>query len=954
MQNRKKTLFGILILTLSNTHAFCQDQTLWQNDNKGTITINPTQSDPLWNGKKIKISFYSDRIVRVTNLPDVTIAPGDTSLIINQKQPIFTHYTTDQSQDSIFIKTNALSLAISKQTGKISFYDNAQSRYLKENSSEALFSPTLANGEKVYQLNKSFLTSEDDNFYGLGQHQADQFNYKGDQVQLFQNNSNIAVPFLISNKGYGILWDNYALSTVGDTRKLLPLSQLNLFDENGAEGWLTEKFYNDSTNLQQPLTTKASSDIYMPYLGDSQKEFPKNFAADKGAIIYSGSISSDETGTYPFYINYGGYITISINGKVVFDRWRQPWNPAQGILRLPLEKGVKNAIQIKWIPCGMEAYLSMQFQSPLSPSLKNQFTFSSQAGKKSDYYFIAGNNMDSTIAGYRQLTGKAVLLPKWAFGFWQSREHYKTQKEVLDVVKTFREKHIPLDNIVQDWNYWKQDQWGSQNFDSSRFPNPSQMLTDLHQKYHTQLMISVWPKFYEGIETYDYFKKQGWLYMRNIADSQRDWIGNGYVSTFYDAFNADARKGFWKLISKRLYKQGIDAWWMDASEPDILSNASPEKRLEEMTPTALGSPALWLNAYPLENARGIYEGQRSENNKRVFLLTRSGFAGSQRFGAAIWSGDIASRWDDMKSQISAGLNYSMSGLPYWTMDAGGFATENKYSNPNAEEKKEWEELQTRWFQFSCFVPIFRVHGQYPYREMFNVASEDSKAFQSMVYYDKLRYKLMPYIYSMAGKAYLHDYTLMRGLPMDFGDDKEVANIGDEYMFGDAFLVNPIYTYQSRTRKLYLPKNANWYNMNTGEYLTGGKWIHADAPFEQIPVFVKAGSIIPTGPQMEYVAEKKTDPLTIYIFEGADGHFDLYEDNGLDYNYEKGKFSSIPLDYNNASRSITIGNREGNFEGMLTNRKIQLVFVSKENHSNIFDNKITKSIDYKGKAASIKL
>jgi len=412
------------------------------------------------------------------------------------------------------------------------------------------------------------------------------------------------------------------------------------------------------------------------------------------------------------------------------------------------------------------------------------------------------------ISGYRTLTGKAQIVPKWALGFWQSRERYKTQNEILSTVDEFRKRKIPIDNIVLDWSYWKEAGWGSQDFDEARFPSPDSMIDVLHKKYNTQIMISVWPKFYEGISTYNEFDKQGWLYKKNIADRQRDWIGKGYISTFYDAFNEKARKGFWDLINKKIYSKGIDAWWMDASEPDILSNVDPEKRKLQMSPTALGSAAEYLNAYPLQNAKGIYEGQRSTDpDKRVFLLTRSGFAGSQRYAAVVWSGDIGSTWRDVKNQISAGSNFSMSGLPYWTMDAGGFVVPLKFEEPNAEGIEEWRELMTRWSQFGSFVPIFRSHGQFPFREIFNTAPEEHAAYKSFLYYDHLRYRLMPYIYSVAGAAYHNDYTIMRGLAMDFANDSEVLNITDQYMFGPSLLINPVYEYKKRQRELYLPKCA---------------------------------------------------------------------------------------------------------------------------------------------------
>jgi alpha-D-xyloside xylohydrolase len=559
--------------------------------------------------------------------------------------------------------------------------------------------------------------------------------------------------------------------------------------------------------------------------------------------------------------------------------------------------------------------------------------------------------MDEVIGGYRTITGKAAMLPSWAFGFWQSRERYKTQDEVLNTVEEFRKRKIPLDNIVLDWSYWKENDWGSQDFDKSRFGNADSMINVLHKKYNTHFMISVWPKFYEGIDTYKDFNSKGWLYSRNIADRQRDWIGKGYVSTFYDAFNKEAQKGFWDLINKKLYSKGIDGWWMDASEPDILSNVSPEKRKQQMTPTALGPAAAYLNAYPLENARGIYEGQRRDDpNKRVFILTRSAFSGSQRFAAVTWSGDIAARWEDMRSQITAGINFSMSGIPYWTMDIGGFAVERRYEKPGAEDLEEWREQMTRWYQFGAFCPLFRVHGQYPYREIFNTAQEDHPAYQSMLYYDRLRYRLMPYIYSLAGATYQKDYTIMRGLVMDHAADSAVNNIGDQYLFGPSLMINPVYKYRSTTRTIYLPNTNGWYDLYTGKYFTGGQYLNADAPYERMPVMVKEGAIIPAGPALQYTNEKPANSITLFVYTGKDAAFTLYEDENTNYNYEKGAFAT----YNEATKTLTIEKRAGAFTGMLAKRTFRIVFIGRNDAKGFDpDQKADATILYNGNRTTVK-
>ncbi|HEY2726237.1 MAG TPA: TIM-barrel domain-containing protein, partial [Parafilimonas sp.] len=866
------------------------------------------------------------------------------------------NWDVKETDSTLILKTNSLIATVNAETGAVSFTDINGKPILKEKQLNGRsFQPAVYDGEPFYKIQQTFETTPDDAIYGLGQHQDGIINYRNQQEKLFQNNTEVAVPFLISNKNYGILWDNYSLSCAGDVRPFEDFSTLKLFSQDDKQGWLTASYFNNAADGKVNFT-RAESSINYQYLNDSKLHLPANFNVAKGMVQWQGSFASLFSGLHTFRFSYAGYFKVWIDGKLLADRWRQAWNPGFEVLNLQLEKDKKYSIKIEWIPDGTESYLTAKWLSPVPGSAKNNYSFLSEAGKQLDYYFIYGDNMDSVIAGYRYLTGKATIVPEWALGFWQSRERYKTQDEILNTVAEFRKQKIPLDNIVLDWNYWKQDQWGSQQFDETRFPNADSMINVLHHQYKTHFMISVWPKFYEGINTYNEFNKNGWLYKRNIADSQRDWIAQGYVSTFYDAFNADARKGFWNLINDKLYEKGIDAWWMDASEPDILSNVSPEKRIQEMTPTAMGSAAEYLNAYPLENAKGIYDGQRKTNpGTRVFILTRSAFAGSQHYGAAVWSGDISATWGDMKNQIAAGINFSMSGIPYWTMDIGGFAVEHRYEKPNDKDLEEWREQMTRWYQFGAFCPLFRVHGQFPYREIFNVAPENHPAYQSMLYYDKLRYKLLPYIYSLAGASYLNDYTIMRGLAMDFATDSLVKNINDEYMFGSSLLINPVYTFKARSRQVYLPANNGWYDFYSGKYFNGGKTITADAPYEKIPVFIKAGSIIPFGPEIEYTNQKPADTITLFVYAGKNASFSLYEDEDTNYNYENGMYAIIPVNYNEENKTLTIGKRQGSFSGMLTNRKFNVVWVDEKHPVGIDDKNQNKTIvSYNGDAVTVKM
>jgi alpha-D-xyloside xylohydrolase len=353
----------------------------------------------------------------------------------------------------------------------------------------------------------------------------------------------------------------------------------------------------------------------------------------------------------------------------------------------------------------------------------------------------------------------------------------------------------------------------------------------------------------------------------------------------------------------------------------------------------------------------IYNGQRSaEPNRRVFLLTRSGFAGLQRYSTATWSGDIGTRWEDMKAQIPAGLNFALSGIPYWTFDIGGFCVENRYTlaQEGSEDLNEWRELNTRWFQFGSFCPLFRSHGQYPYREIFNISPAGSPAFESMVYYDKLRYSLMPYLYSLAGLTFFNDYTIMRAMVMDFGSDKTVKNIGDQYMFGPSLMVAPVYKYKARSREVYFPSSCGWYDFYTGIYILGGYKLQVDAPFEQIPLFVREGSIIPFGPEIQFTDEKPADPVTLYVYTGRNCAFTLYEDEGTNYYYEKGECSTIKFSYDEPSGELTFGERKGEFKGMLKERVFNIVWITRDNHI-AFDPEIVPhdSVTYNGEKIVIK-
>jgi alpha-D-xyloside xylohydrolase len=899
--------------------------------------------------KAIRLQVVADNVIHVTTSP-VDPIHKDTTLMVIAQQPRPRWSVKTNSQQTL-LSTGTVKVVVDQASGVIQFTDLSGHQILQQEKNSSSFTPATIESGPSWQIKQTFISSPNEAFYGLGQHQQGIMNYKGEIVELLQTNTEVAIPFLVSNKNYGILWDNYSITHFGDGRNYQPLNQLKLFNETGKSSGLTAKYISNKKEAADIV--RDESNIDYNFLS-SLTNLPPNFSLNDGKVSWQGFIQSSFSGIHKFAVKYGGYVKVWIDNKLLLDAWRQCWNAATAVLPVNLQAENKYPIRIEWIPDGGESFITVNWLKPPTSYNINHFEFSSEAADNINYYFVYGTNTDEVIAGYRFVTGKAPIVPQWALGFWQSRERYKTQQEIMSTVKTFRDRSIPLDNIVLDWQYWKPDEWGSQEFDQTRFPNAKGMIDSLHHLYNAQIMISVWPKFYKGIKNYDLMNEKGFLLTKNIDDNRKDWLG--YVSTFYDAFNPVAGKFFWQLVKESLFSKGVDAWWMDAPEPDIHSNLSIEKRKQLMFPNALGSAVKYFNAYPLTNARTIYEGQRSADpNKRVFILTRSAYAGLQHYGAAVWSGDIASRWLDMKNQIAAGVDFSMSGLPYWTMDIGGFAVEHRFENPNAENSSEWKEQITRWYQFGAFCPLFRAHGQYPYREIFNVAQPNDTAYESILFYDKLRYRLLPYNYSLAGKTYQDDYTIMRGLVMDFPSDKAVMDINDEYMFGPSFLISPVYDYHQRTRKVYLPKGQGWYDLYSGKFFGGAQSVNADAPYDRIPVFVKEGSIIPFGPELQYTSQKAADTITLFIFGGKDASFKLYEDDGVTYNYEKGVSLTIEMDYDEQNKTLTIQDRKGEFYGMLQKRVFNIIRITKTNPKRLdFNLPSHPQVVYEGKQTVVKL
>ena len=995
------------VLTFAATAMIAADYTV-----DGQYVTIPVKEAKAGGAQLVRLQVVNDRIIRVQATSKAQLPEKQSLMIVAQTQkPKFDVYSLDNT-DEVWVKAAKVMAKVNTGSGQITFYDEQERELLKESKDGKKFwdftvperELGMRNGYTVPEEQKhglswqmKFDSPDDEAFYGLGQHQSEEFNMKGKNEDLFQYNTKVSIPFVLSNKNYGLLWDSYSYCRFGNPNDYLQLNRaFILYDRNGKQGHLTgtyvdakgKKLVRDEDSIYYEYGTPAKSAIALKTDNGGIKNFPKDFNLMGANVTYEGFIEPEccckaqgkkgkkHMQLYQFVLYYSGYVKVYIDGKeVVPERWRTAWNPNTYKFATELQKGKRVQLRIEWCPDGGEAYCGLRVSEPRSAEERGKLSVWSEMAKDMDYYFIAGDNLDEVISGYRTLTGKASLYPKWVLGFWQSRERYKTQDEIEGTLAQFRQRQIPIDNIVQDWNYWPEDQWGSHQFEESRYPNPQQMLDKVHQM-HGRFMISVWPKFYCNTDNYKELDAKGWMYVQSPTDDIHDWVGPGYKNGFYDAYDAGARKMFWRQMDENLYTKynhdgiaGVDAWWMDASEPNVRDCTPMWYRKALSGPTALGTSTEYFNAYSTVNADAIYNGQRSvwkgkKDEPRVFLLTRSGFAGEQRFSTATWSGDIGTRWEDMRAQMTAGLNYSISGVPFWGMDQGGFCVENRYvaaqqlfdkSGVENEDLKEWRELQTRWNQFGAFIPLFRSHGQWPLREIWNIAPDNHPAYKSFVYYDKLRYRLMPYLYSMAGWAHFKDYTLMRPLIMDFNGDKEVENIGNQWMFGPALMACPVGYYKARNRSVYFPVDCGWYNLYTNEYVEGGQNLIVEAPYEQIPVFVREGAIIPFGPEMQWSDEKPAELINLYVYAGQNGKFQLYEDEGVNYNYEKGKYATIDIAYDDDSRTVTFSARKGNFPGMLKQRRFNVVLITKDQAKPLnLDNPEGTMVQYAGKEVSVKL
>lgn len=715
----------------------------------------------------------------------------------------------------------------------------------------------------------------------------------------------------------------------------------------------------------------------------SQKKSGKTLSVSSGELTVNVRLAD---GTVSF-LTPGGKTLLKETGAAVFspfnDAGKASWSVRQnfsfaadeaiyGLGNLEngqlSQRGIKRQLQPGNVEDGIPAFVSVKgygmYWDNYSPTTfcdqDGQTYFESEVGDLVDYYFMYGKTADGVIAEMRHLSGEVPMFPLWTYGFWQSRERYKTQQETLEVVEKHRKLGVPLDGIIQDWQYWGNNYlWNAMEFMNADFNRPQDMVDKIHAN-NANIIISIWSSFGPATKPYKELDEKGMLY--NIGTWPQSGIAEQWPPRMdypsgvrvYDAYNPEARDIYWKNL-KRLHAFGMDGWWMDSTEPDHL-----DWKPEDMdTPTHLGSFRKVRGAYPLMTVGGVYDHQRAEDeSKRVFILTRSGFFGQQRYGCNVWTGDVGSSWTSLRNQLPAHMNFSMTGNPNCNSDLGGFfAGAYNTQGPNSAVKNpQFQELYIRWMQHGALTPMMRSHGADIKREIYYFGNPGETVYDAIADAIKLRYSLLPYIYSTSWDVSKNSSTFMRPLMMDFPEDKKGWNRGDQYMFGKSLLVAPIIDPHYTPEKIlkvdemsgwnkqdtndgevisgvdflapydvdvYLPAGASWWDFETNELHKGDKEIKKKADIRTLPLYVKAGSILPIGPEVQYATEKPWDALEIRVYPGADGEFTLYEDEFDNYNYEKGAYSTIKFKWNDKTRTLTISDREGEYPGMLKNRKFNV-------------------------------
>jgi alpha-D-xyloside xylohydrolase len=813
---------------------------------EGTLSICPLTDNA------VRIKFFKELDMQ---MPEIIF----TSAV---KTPGF---TVSNLPSRLEVRVRNMIVAFDKQDGKLSFEDSSGKTFLSEKAGTRRLTHDSVMGEPCFVAEQSFESPADEYLFGLGQFQDGHYNVKGVSRRLTQVNSQIALPFVYSSKGYGLLWHQYGLTDFNPADNAVPL---------------VKQVQSSATGEKTAEVTSTSGTVRI-----SQNQ-----------TLYTGTLVVPEGGVYSVFLDLGDMGNrqyIAIDGKSCIDE-SNFWLPPTASALVHLEAG--------------EHQVQVVCKSSNTPTVSwarvhNVTTFRSPNAKLLDYTVFYGPSADSVIATYRNLSGNVPMLPRWAYGFWQCRERYTSGKNLVETVEEFRKRNIPMDVIVQDWQYWGNNGWGVPQFDTANYSDPAGFIEKLHN-LNAHFSISIWSNpDKNSVIGKEFASKE--LY---VPDTK--WL---------DYFNPVTREAYWNTLNENLFTYGVDSWWMDATEP--------ENDALHGTRTYLGLGDFYRLTYPLFVSRAVYEGQRkTTSTKRVCILTRSAFLGQQRYGTINWSGDIGGNWDAYRKQIVAGLDYTMTGMPFWTTDIGGFFRpgDSQYTD------KKYQELLTRWYQSGAFNPIFRIHGYQSETEPWKYGQQVEDAMRKML---NLRYRLLPYIYSEAWQITKNGSTLMRPLAMDFRQDTSALKQSFEYMFGKAFLVAPVTEPNARNWNVYLPRTASWCDFWTGKQFAAGQTTDVAAPLDRIPLMVRAGSIIPMGPFIQYSTER-SDPVEIRIYPGASGDFTLYEDENDGYDYEEGQYSTIELKWNDSVHTLTIGKRRGDFPGMLKTRTFNVVVVSPDHGTGV--------------------
>jgi len=822
---------------------------------------------------KLQLNALNDNAVRVRFFKSDITNPDELIYIKNVPVP---KYSIKENDKEIILKLKRITVVFNKADETLTFKNQQGEIILKEKAGGRSIENATVQSEPTCKVEQKFISPKDEYLYGTGQFQDGYLNIKGLTRRLTQVNTQISIPFILSNKGYGLLWNNYGLTDFNPANEYIELKPA---EKSG-----------------QSVTVDATSTS-----GNRRETRQINY--------FTGSINVPETGRYALLLDVGQrmarkhYLSIDGENRININNI---WLPPTTSVIVELKAG-KHEIEVQ----------GERNDQPVLYWRKvlDETTFRSPVAQALDYTVFAGF-ADEAIASYRKLTGPAPLMPLWAAGYIHCRERYNTQTELLENAQEFRQRKLPIDLIVQDWQYWGKYGWNALRFDEDRYPDPAEMVRKLHQM-NMRLMVSVWSKIDVQSEVGKQMQEKG-FYIPNS-----DWI---------DFFNPQAAAFYWQNFSARLLKPyQIDAWWLDATEPE--NDDLQGRRINNgQTPGEV-----YRNVYPLFVNKTIYEGLRKDDpDRRVMILTRNGFSGMQRYAAATWSGDVGCDWETLRRQIAGGLGQMAAGLPFWTYDAGGF-----FRSPNQYTNTDYQEQFLRWFQTATFLPLMRVHGYMSNTELWRYGE---KVENIAAQYLNLRYRLLPYIYSQYAAISFNGSTLMRPLVMNFPNDTQALEQRYEFMFGPSILVAPVVEAGVSQWKVYLPQNqGGWIDFWSGKKYTGGQTVSVDVDISKIPLFVKGGSIIPLGPEKQYASEETGATWEIFIYPGKDGSFTVYQDEGTNYNYEKGKFSAFDLKWDDAKKILTIGARKGSYPGMLEKRTFVIMLPDGT----------TKTVQYNGKKVDVK-